>query len=251
MANVYGFIPARYQSSRLPGKPLVKLDGEKTLIQLTYENAAKCPYFDQLIVATDDKRIFDHVVAFGGKAVMTSVECPTGTDRLVEALEMDAFGDEQSIIINIQGDAPCLEPHIFSQVIRLLEDHPEDVMSTAAVPITSKEEALSPSIVKCVMDKNGHALYFCRGLIPTGSYNPDQVYYHHLGIYGFRKKFLLHYPSLSPTPLMLAEDLEQLKVLEHGYGIRIAVVESESFGVDTPQDVEKIKKLLCKKNTSS
>ncbi len=242
--RIIGMIPARYGSTRFPGKPLALIKG-KTLIQRTYENGSKCPLLDALYVATDDPRIFDHVISFGGKAVMTSPNCPTGTERLAEAIR--ANFSSVDIIINIQGDEPLLEPKVIENVVKILEEDPVAVMSTAVVKIRSAEEALSRSVNKCVMDEKGNALYFSRGLIPhghSGTWQPDITYYKHLGIYGYRRDFLFHYAELSPTPLQQAEDLEQLKVLEHGFRIKVAIVESDSIGVDRPEDINKIEQLL-------
>jgi len=248
--KVFGVIPARYESSRFPGKPLKEIIEGKSLIRLTYENALQSECFDDLFVATDNQEIYDHVKTFG-HVIMTSSECETGTDRIKEAVMEKNLGNDDSIIVNVQGDTPCIEPDVIKQVVDALKDHPEDLMATPVVPTKTEEEALSPSVVKCVMDLEGNALYFSRALIPSGTYSPDGLYYHHLGIYAFRRKFLYRYSELPPTPLMQREKLEQLKVLENGYRIRVVIVESESFGVDTPEDVKKMKERLCKKNISS
>lgn len=251
LPKIVGIIPARYGSSRFPGKPLADILG-KSLIQRTYENAKKCSLLDDVIAATDDKRIFDHVLQFGGKAVMTSPHCPTGSDRLIEAVENGPRLREASIIINIQGDEPCLEPIVIEQVVQLLLEDPSAVMSTAVMKIHSEVEALNPSVVKCSMDCRGQALYFSRALIPGGpgaKFNPSLTYFKHIGIYGYRREFLLTYGKLPQTPLQLAEDLEQLKVLEHGYRIKTAIVESTSVSVDHPEDIKKVESLLCKQNT--
>jgi 3-deoxy-manno-octulosonate cytidylyltransferase (CMP-KDO synthetase) len=246
--NVVGIIPARYGSQRFPGKPLAKILG-KTLIQRTYENAKRCSSLDEIVVATDDERIYQHVQEFGGQVVMTSSACPTGTDRLVEVIKTDKHLQKASVVVNIQGDEPCLEPEVISHIIKLLEEDPQADMSTAIMRLTSGEEALNPSIIKCVIDQKGYALYFSRSLIPGGKergFRSDVVYYKHLGIYGYRRDFLLNYAKLSPTPLQQAEDLEQLKVLEHGYQIKTALVKSASIGVDNPEDIKKVEQLLCK-----
>lgn len=250
-AKVVGVIPARYGSSRFPGKPLAQILG-KSLIQRTYENSQRCSLLSDLFVATDDKRIFDHVLGFGGKAIMTSSSCPTGTDRLIEAMQKSIPLKEASIILNIQGDEPCLELSVIHSVVKLLLNDPTSVMSTAVMKIHQEQEALNPSVVKCSMDRQGHALYFSRSLIPGGpgiKYQSHFPYFKHIGIYGYRQEFLPIYGSLSPTPLQLAEDLEQLKVLEHGYKIKTAIVESASISVDHPEDIKKVESLLCKLNS--
>ncbi len=253
MPKIIGIIPARYSSTRFPGKMLATILGV-SLIQRTYENAKKCLTLKELIVATDDQRIFDHVMGFGGKVVMTSPECPSGTDRLAEAIRTNAFLADADIIVNIQGDEPCIDPHTITKVALLLNSDPEAAMSTAVVKLTSRENAANASVVKCVMDQNHNALYFSRNLIPAGrsqQFRLGITYYHHVGIYAFRRDFLQHYAELEPTPLQLAEDLEQLKVLEHGYRIKTAIVDHESIGVDQPEDIKKIEEILCKQNTSS
>lgn len=266
--RVLGIIPARFGSTRFPGKPLALILG-KTLLQRTYENALCCHLFESLVVATDDVRIYEHVREFGGNVVMTSLNCATGTDRLVEVLKNDSRFDDIEIIINVQGDEPCIDPKVIEQVIFALRDAPQAVMSTAAVKIESEEEACNSSTVKCVFDQVGNAIYFSRALIPSGHslcFCSSTTYYKHIGIYGYRREFLLHYGELADTPLQLAENLEQLKVLEHGFRIKVAVIErpvidetvSEdlkeilnhiSIGVDRPDDIQKVERLLCKQNT--
>lgn len=253
MPEIIGVIPARYASTRFPGKPLALING-KSLVQRTYENAQRCKALEHIIVATDDERIFEHVKGFGGHVTMTSVDCPTGTDRLAEVIRNEHSLKDVQIAINIQGDEPCLDPSVIQGVVEALKTNPKADVSTAVIRIKSEEEALNPSVTKCVIDCHGYALYFSRTLIPAGKslrYHPDIVYYKHLGIYGFRRQFLLHYAELSPTPLQMVEDLEQLKVLEHGYKIAAAVVNSESMDVNTPEDIKKVEQLLCKQNSSS
>ncbi|MFQ5729558.1 MAG: 3-deoxy-manno-octulosonate cytidylyltransferase [Waddliaceae bacterium] len=241
-----GMIPARYGSRRLPGKPLMQISG-KSLIQRTYENAQRSPLLNRLYVVTDDERIFEHVLGFGGEVIMTPPECPTGTERLAKAVKNNGKFDDVEIIVNIQGDEPFLEQEVIESVVRILQEDSEAVMSTAVVPIHDREEAVDYSVNKCVMDTHGNALYFSRTLIPsshTGEWRPDANYYKHLGIYGYRRQFLMHYADLEPTPLQIAEDLEQLKVLEHGYRMKVAIVESQAIGVDTPEDIKKVEEIL-------
>lgn len=251
--KVVGIIPARYASTRFPGKPLVPILG-KSLIQRTYENALRCSALEELIVATDDQRIFDHVQAFGGKAVMTSEDCPTGTDRLAEVLRHETSLKDVEVVMNVQGDEPCIDPKVIASVVKALQDNSEAAMSTAVTPIHSADEAHNPNVVKCVVDTRQFALYFSRALIPGGrilKYQSAHPYYRHLGLYAYRREFLLHYADLAPTPLQQFEDLEQLKVLEHGYRIITVTVSGESMDVNAPEDIKKVEQLLCKQNSSS
>jgi 3-deoxy-manno-octulosonate cytidylyltransferase (CMP-KDO synthetase) len=248
--SVAAILPARYGSKRFPGKILADIKG-KTLIQRTYENVLRCADLDKIIVATDDKRIFDHVTSFGGTAMMTPEECATGTDRLAYVVEHDAELQKTQIIVNVQGDEPCIDPAIITHIVKSLQNSPEAVMATAAVPFTSEEEAVNPSDVKCVMDLNGYALYFSRALIPGAiplEFNPLATYYKHLGIYAYRPHFLMKYAQLPTTPLQMIEDLEQLKVLEHGYKIKVVVVSGTCIGVNTPEDIKKVEQELCSQN---
>lgn len=248
--STLGIIPARYGSSRFPGKPLVPILG-KSLIQRTYENAQKCETLDELVVATDDRRIFDHVRSFGGNVVMSGLNCPTGTDRIVDVLHACRNYDSFSIIVNIQGDEPCLSPSTLQAVIHTLLLSDAEV-ATAVTPLP-ETEATSSHIVKCVMDQQGHALYFSRALIPSGknlAFRTNVPYYRHIGLYAFKRPFLMQYPHLPPTPLQLAEDLEQLKILELGYRIKTAIVDDVSLGVDTPEDIKKVEQYLCQQSTS-
>lgn len=252
-AKVVGIIPARFGSTRLPGKPLLPILG-KTLLQRTYESARSATALDQLIVATDDERIFAHVKGFGGEVVMTSPDCPTGTDRLAEVVKKYPELKAASVIVNIQGDEPCIDPVAINRAIEVLKQDSQAVMSTIITPLTCKEDALSTAIVKCVIDLNQNALYFSRTLIPSnkrGEFVPSQKYYRHLGLYTYRPDFLLIYPTLPQTPLQMAEDLEQLKVLEHGYRMKVALVDCVSPGVDLPEDIQKVEQWICKQSTSS
>lgn len=253
MQKVIGIIPARFGSTRFPGKPLIQILG-KSLIQRTYENSQQAKHLDRVIVATDDQRIFDHVKEFGGEVYMTSVDCATGTDRLAEIIKNDPALADVEIIVNIQGDEPTIDPHVIEAVAKALEDDPQAVMSTAIVSLTDREAATNPHTVKCVVDRHGYALYFSRALIPASKqleFNTKTSYYKHIGLYAYRREFLLHYSELQPTPLQLAEDLEQLKVLEHGFRIKTALVQSECVDVNTPEDIKKVEQLICKQNTFS
>lgn len=250
--KIIGIIPARYGSTRFPGKPLVPILG-KTLLQRTYENTCLSSSLDHVIIATDDKRIYDHAKSFGGSVVMTSEDCLTGTDRLAEVLHYHPEYLEASVIVNIQGDEPCIDPLAIDRVAQLLLDDPSAMMATVVTRLTTEEEALNSSVVKCVMDQYSNALYFSRALIPANkkaSFNLNTPYYRHVGLYAYRPSFIVTYQKLSPTPLQLAEDLEQLKVLEHGYRIKAALIDHVSIGVDYPEDIYKVEQWLCKQNTS-
>jgi len=237
--KIIGVIPARLASTRFPQKMLADVKG-KPLIQLTYENALRCKKLDDLVVATDDAAIYDAVQSFGGKVVMTSVDCPSGSDRVAEAVRNDSTLHNAAIIINIQGDEPTIDPNTIESVMKALEEHPEADVATACIRIANEEDGLNPSVVKCVMDLQGRALYFSRALIPHGkraSFDKATTYYKHLGIYAYRNNFLQHYSELSSTPLQIAEDLEQLKILEHGFRIQVAEVFKDCIGIDTPADL--------------
>jgi 3-deoxy-manno-octulosonate cytidylyltransferase (CMP-KDO synthetase) len=242
--KVVGVIPARFASTRFPGKPLAAILN-KSLIQRTYENAKKATCLDKLVVATDHQGIFDHVREFGGDVVMTAADLPTGTDRLASLIRNNPEYDSD-LIVNIQGDEPCLDPHIIEETVKALAQDKEAVMSTACSKISRGPEAESRSIVKCVVDQSNRALYFSRSLIPFGGAS----FLRHIGLYVYRKDFLLHYAELPSTPLQKAEDLEQLKVLENGYIIRVALVEGVSIGVDVPEDIQKVEEILCRQNMS-
>jgi 3-deoxy-manno-octulosonate cytidylyltransferase (CMP-KDO synthetase) len=251
--KVLGIIPARFASTRLPGKLLLPILG-KTLLQRTFENAKQATIVDQLLVATDDQRIFDHVKQFGGQPIMTSINCPTGTDRLAEVLQKYPELLKAEAVVNIQGDEPCVDPQAIEAAVKLLLNDPQASMATLITPLTNEEEALSSSVVKCVKDQQNNALYFSRSLIPSNKkhlFNPQGSYYRHIGLYVFRPAFLLHYQTLPPTPLQLEEDLEQLKVLENGYRIKVAVTEKCGIGVDTHEDLNKIEQWICKQNIFS
>lgn len=246
--KVLAVIPARFGSKRFPGKPLSLIQG-KTLIQRTYENALLCPILDRIVIATDDERIFDHAKSFGAEVLMTDPNCPNGTERIAEVLAKTEH--DADIIVNVQGDEPCVTPEVIIALVQALVDNPEIPMSTVITRIKKREDSLNPSVVKCVIDQKGRALYFSRQLIPGNKeiqYTESTPYYSHIGLYAYRKEFLFQYLKLSPTPLQLAEDLEQLKVLEHGYLIQTATVDHVNLGVDTPEDIHKVESYLCKQN---
>ena len=239
---VVAVIPARFASTRLPGKPLLAETG-KTLIQHVYEQVRKCPGLDRVVVATDDERILQAVKSFGGEAVMTSPRNPTGTDRIAEAVRaIDCLK-----VINVQGDEPEIEPELIEAVIGLLDQGAE--MATLAVPFENPQDALLSHRVKVVIDRHHNALYFSRSRIPysNGTVTPALL---HLGIYGYTKAFLQRYVTLDSTPLELAEKLEQLRALEHGYKIKVGIVKVKSQGgIDTPEDYAAFVKRLRERAT--
>lgn len=236
--KIIGIIPARYSSTRFPGKPLADILG-KTMIQHVYERAKLSQKLFDVIVATDDARIYDCVNSFGGRAVMTDSDLPNGTARCEQAARI--YGAEFDAVINIQGDEPLLDPLMIDEIAELLADND-------CVTLCSElhEDFANPNTVKVVMSQNGNALYFSRSVIPYKRNESNLPYYQHIGIYGYSINFLKKYVSLSNTPLSDAESLEQLKILEHGFKIRVKVTASrhKSIGVDTPEDLERVRGIL-------
>lgn len=247
--NITAIIPARYASSRFPGKPLAQILG-KTMIQRVYEQTCQASLVDRVIVATDDERIADAVNAFGGEVCMTSPSHETGTDRLAEV----AAGLTSDLIVNVQGDEPLIDPAMIDQAIApLCEDATID-MGTLMVPIQLVEEYRNPNVVKVVTDRRGNALYFSRSSLPCYRDLCGQeaanfaaiTAFKHVGLYVYRRSFLLDYPQLETTPLEQAEKLEQLRALEHGYRIRVVETSLQSQGVDTPEDLAAVCEILSR-----
>lgn len=241
-------IPARYGSTRFPGKPLALLKDKKTLIQHVYDNSAGSSLASEVVVATDSEEILRSVAAFGGKAVMTASAHHSGTDRVAEvAGSMDC-----DIIVNVQGDEPLIRGEMIDAVIRLLEDGRAD-MGTLARRIEDPQEMLDPNVVKVAFDREGFALYFSRAPIPyhrdlwksLGSVLGSQfTAYKHIGIYSYRKEALLRVSRLEPTALELTEKLEQLRALENGMRIKVGETPFNTIGVDTPEDLERVERCL-------
>lgn len=242
-------IPARYASTRFPGKPLAELCG-KPMIQWVCERSSLCEVVDRVIVATDDERIAAAVRAFGGAVAMTRADHPSGTDRLAEV----AGQLSDDLIVNVQGDEPLIEPAMIEAAVRPLLTDPSIPMGTLKTPLTSLEEFLNPNVVKVVTARNGDALYFSRAPIPHARDFSAQLESRwrelatakHVGLYVYRRDFLLRYPQLEPTPLEDQEKLEQLRALEHGYRIRVAEIDRPVQGVDTPEDLERVKQILTR-----
>jgi 3-deoxy-manno-octulosonate cytidylyltransferase (CMP-KDO synthetase) len=234
-----GIIPARFASTRFPGKPLVDLCG-KPMIQRVWERAAKARSLDALLVATDDRRIFAAVQAFGGEAVMTPASCASGTDRIALA----ARGRGASIAVNIQGDEPLLDPACIDQAVGLLKQDKQASMATLCHPLAPAERG-NPNAVKVVLDQAGRALYFSRSPIPFRR-DPQAAVREgkHIGLYAYRSTFLQTFARLAPTPLEKAEGLEQLRALENGYKIAVGWTGRPTQAVDSPSDALRVRKLI-------
>lgn len=238
-------IPARYNSSRFPGKLLASAKG-KTVLQRTYESASQCFEREQIFVATDSDQIASHIASIGGQVIWTSPDCINGTDRIAQAVAKTRELDQAEIILNLQGDHPCTDRQTIDAVVKALKSDPASSMSTAAAPIRSLEAFNSPHIVKVVADEEGNALYFSRSPIPYAKEALPKKALQHIGLYCFRRDFLLKFAQLKNTPLQMQEDLEQLRALETGARIRLAIVNEIAIGVDTPDDLEKLEEFLCR-----
>lgn len=250
--HIVGVIPARYASTRLPAKPLVNLLG-RPMIQRVYEQAKKARLLHEVVVATDDERIARAVEAFGGEVVMTSLEIRSGSDR-VAAVAEQMSGD---IFVNVQGDEPLLNPVMIDQAVQALLDDQQAQIGTLAKRIESADDLLSPNVVKVVFDSSSYALYFSRSVIPhirennePRSWIKHQTFYEHIGLYVFRRESLLKFASLPESSLEKAEKLEQLRALEAGMKIKVALTEFDCVPVDTQDDVEHVIQLLKKKESS-
>ena len=235
-------IPARYGSSRLEGKPLLEVAG-KPVIQWVYEKAQASKLADMIIVATDDKRIYDCVTSFGGVAEMTSENHKSGSDRIMEVVSRHP---EIDYICNLQGDEPLIKPESIDAVIKnVIEDDKADI--STLIRQINNEEANNPNLVKCVTDNNGFALYFSRSKIPYERNSGVAAFYGHLGIYGYKRKALEAMTSLPQTMLEKTESLEQLRALENGMKIKTTVVDFVPVGIDTKEDLEKFRHIVEQK----
>ncbi|MEK6693460.1 MAG: 3-deoxy-manno-octulosonate cytidylyltransferase [Nitrospirota bacterium] len=231
-------IPARYNSTRLPGKPLLDILG-KPMIQHVWERARKAGKIERVIVATDDEGVYNAVTAFGGEAAMTSKNHLSGTDRVAEVIS--GFTFETEIIVNVQGDEPMIDPDMIDQVVKLLQNDSRASIGTLCRKTEDNKEIMDPNIVKVVFDKEGFALYFSRSPIPYNRDGHGSVsYYKHLGIYSYRRDALLRLSSMNPTPLEKTEKLEQLRALENGFRIKVSETDTDTIGVDTIEDLEKV-----------
>lgn len=242
-----GIIPARYASTRFPGKPLVKIGG-KLMIQRVYEQASEV--LNDVYVATDDQRIYDAVIGFGGRAIMTSPDHKSGTDRCYEAYTKT--GESFDVVINIQGDEPFIQPEQI-QTLQTCFDDREAEIATLVTAISEKDgyESLSnPNTPKVVINQQNYAMYFSRSVIPyyrgkdTADWAASHAYYKHIGIYAYKADVLRRITAMQQTPLEIAESLEQLRWLENGLRIKVGFTDVESVGIDTPEDLERVKGLF-------
>lgn len=241
-----GIIPARYASTRFPGKPLVDIGG-KSMIQRVFEQVSACKSLSEIYVATDDKRIFDHVFDFGGKAVMTSVDHQSGTDRCKEAIENISVNlSDEDVVINIQGDEPFLKPDQIELLLSCFQEKPNTQIATLLKIIDQEEELCNPNIVKAIVNINLEAIYFSRQAIPynRGSEKNQWIanhdYFKHIGIYAYRFDILNEITKLEPSSLEKAENLEQLRWIENKYVIQTKFTTTENIAIDTPSDLKKI-----------
>ncbi|MCY7362133.1 MAG: 3-deoxy-manno-octulosonate cytidylyltransferase [Ignavibacteria bacterium] len=244
--KIAGIIPARYASTRLPGKPLTLING-KPMIQRVYEQSLKSKYLEKVIVATDDRRIFDCVKSFGGNVVMTSVKHQSGTDRIYEAVK----NLKCDIVVNIQGDEPFINPKNIDKAILPLLIDKEINVSTLAIKIKSTADLLDVNKVKVIVDNNNYAIYFSRNCLPYDMKNNPadnrfigmNKYYKHIGLYVYRKSYLIKFSKMEKSYLEKMEKLEQLRILENGDKIKVVITNIDSVSIDTKEDLELINKL--------
>jgi 3-deoxy-manno-octulosonate cytidylyltransferase (CMP-KDO synthetase) len=240
-SRVVVIIPARYESTRLPGKPLADLCG-KPMIQRVVERAQQVRGIDRVLVATDDERIRAAVAGFGGAVVMTAPDHRTGTDRIAEV----AAGLDADVIVNVQGDLPLLDPAMVEAAAAPLRNDAGLPMATVRTALRSRDELSNPNVVKVVTDREGYALYFSRSPLPfhRDGAGSSPLGYKHIGLYVYRRDFLLSFARLAPTPLEQAEQLEQLRALEWGFRIKVSEVEAASIEVDTPADLDRVRAVI-------
>ncbi|MGB3298466.1 MAG: 3-deoxy-manno-octulosonate cytidylyltransferase [Phormidesmis sp.] len=236
--KILAVIPARYQSQRFPGKPLVKI-GDRTMVQSVFEAAKSCPNFSRVIVATESEKIAECVREFGGEVELTSDQHETGTDRIAEVA---ARHPDYNVVVNVQGDQPFVRASMLTQLVAPYlgcEETPEKwpEMTTLACPLSLEKDLNNPNVAKVICDRQSNALYFSRSPIPYFRQQLAAPVYHHLGLYAFRADFLATYTQLEATPLEQCESLEQLRVLEHGYRIRVCQTETAIIEINTPEDL--------------
>ena len=244
--KIIAFIPSRYDSRRFPGKPLALIAG-RPMIQYVYQSAKSCPEISGVFVVTDDERIFQCVQGFGGKAIMTKRGHPTGTDRIAEATQkMKVKRDD--LIVNIQGDQPVFHPSAITDQVSPFREDPDVLMSTLKCRISDEREIENTNHVKVVTDREGFALFFSRSPIPFfRDTKSNKIYYKHLGFYAYRRDFLTEFSRLPVGDLESTEKLEQLRVLESGYRIKVVETPFDSVGVDTPDDIKRLEEKIAGK----
>lgn len=238
-----GVIPSRYASTRLEGKPLKDICGH-TMIEWVYKRS-KMSNLDEVVVATDDERIFNEVKKFGGNVVMTSKDHENGTSRIAEVC---ASYNDFDVVVNIQGDEPLIEPEMINSIIDSFKNDATISMSTLKYKIDTMEEVENPNYVKVITDKNGYALYFSRSIIPYPRKMDMKNYYKHVGIYGYKRDFVIEYAKMEPTELEKSESLEQLRALENGYKIKVMETPYKIIGVDTAEELEKVREFVTNNN---
>jgi 3-deoxy-manno-octulosonate cytidylyltransferase (CMP-KDO synthetase) len=236
--KVVGVIPARYGSTRFPGKPLALING-KPMIQRVYEQVKKSTELETVVVATDHEDIKKVVEEFGGIAIMTRTDHETGSDRISEVTEIV----EGDFYVNVQGDEPLIRPELIDALVQAAKESPEAVV-TAKTAIKHQEDVNNPNVVKVVTDKNGFALYFSRSANPYNRSGVEHTYFKHLGLYGYPKDVLNKFVELPPSDFEKVEVLEQLRLLENGFSIKVVETSYDAVGVDTPEDIEKVEKIL-------
>ncbi|MBN1871582.1 MAG: 3-deoxy-manno-octulosonate cytidylyltransferase [Candidatus Omnitrophica bacterium] len=234
-----GIIPARFHSTRFQGKVLADLGG-KSVIQHVWENAKKSQMLDDLIIAADDERIISAAQGFGAKAVYTSPDQPSGTDRLIEVVNPI----DVEVVVNIQGDEPLVRPEMVDELARALLDDKDIKMATLAKRIEDEAEIENPNVVKVAIDRQGYALYFSRARIPYPRFETVKPYFKHLGLYSYTKDFLFEFANLPKSNLEMTEGLEQLRALENGCRIKVIETKFDTIGIDTPEDLERARSYL-------
>lgn len=243
---IWAVIPARYAAARFPGKPLVSLAG-KTMIQRVWERVRQATRIAKVVIATDDERILSAVKAFGGEAILTRPNHPSGTSRIAEV----AASSNADIYINVQGDEPLIAPEAVDALAECIASDDSIALATLAVALKNPADIMDPNICKVVLDFNGDALYFSRAPIPWVRDSAGKVHaqhWKHLGLYAYRRAALLEYETLPPGELERLEQLEQLRWLENGYKIRVAETSHDSVSVDVPEDVPRVEKLICERS---
>ena len=240
MVKILAVIPARYDSQRFPGKVLAQI-GDRPMVQWVYEAAKNCADFSKVVVATDNEAVADCVRQFGGEVEMTSSDHTTGSDRVAEVAERYP---EMTAVANVQGDQPFVTPKILSQLISPYLQGESPMMTTVACPLDMDAGYKDPSVVKVLCDQRDRAIYFSRASIPYFRHRVDVPVFHHLGLYAFRRDFLNTYTQLEPTPIELAEGLEQLRVIEHGFTIRVCLIEETLLEVNTSDELLNARRLV-------